>query len=138
MIFRFLTADGPECLVNARPGQVTPVSKTLRNDFVEVAPVAKPITNLPSPAYVTFGAALTALGYFASVKMEHNRRPTIRRAAGYYHRVESSEWDCLHPKRQALQLSDFGRSMRKLAQSKLRGPKSTTTIMGCRKDHPRR
>lgn len=44
-------------------------------------PIAKPIANLPTPAYAICDAVLIALGYFASVKMEHNRHPAIRRGA---------------------------------------------------------
>ncbi len=52
-----------------------------QNNFSEVDPVAKPITNLPTPAYASCAVALIALGYFASVKMEHNRHLAVRRAA---------------------------------------------------------
>lgn len=52
-----------------------------RNNFVETDPIAKPIANLPIPAYVSCSATLVAIGYFASVKMEHSRHPLIRRAA---------------------------------------------------------
>jgi hypothetical protein len=52
-----------------------------RNNFVETDPIAKPIANLPIPAYVSCSATLVAIEYFASVKMEHNRHPIIRRGA---------------------------------------------------------
>jgi hypothetical protein len=52
-----------------------------RNNFVETDPIAKPVAYLPIPAFVSCSATFVAIGYFASVKMEHNRHPLIRRAA---------------------------------------------------------
>jgi len=52
-----------------------------RNNFVETDPTAKPGANLPIPAFVNCSATFLAIGHFASVKMEHNRHPVIRRAA---------------------------------------------------------
>jgi hypothetical protein len=51
------------------------------NNFVETDPIAKPVAYLPIPAFVSCSATFVAIGYLASVKMEHNRHSVIRRAA---------------------------------------------------------
>jgi len=52
-----------------------------QNNFVATDPIAKPVAYLPIPAFVSCSATLVAIEYFASVKMEYNRHPVIRRAA---------------------------------------------------------
>ena len=52
-----------------------------QNNFVETESDCE-TGSIPSiPAFVSCSATFVAIGYFASVKIEHNRHPLIRRAA---------------------------------------------------------
>lgn len=47
----------------------------------EYDPLARPIVNLPTPAFVSIGCGLAVAGYFVSVKLEHSQHAWLRKAA---------------------------------------------------------